>query len=360
MAAFQFNFFSDDKLSQVESSGGDCAETSIDNLASTISAAETFPNVDSFVEAQPLHISNLKFLTAIPRREALPKGDFVKIVSKVDVKTGIYEGGLKVWECSIDLVEYMNSSGTVLNGLDVLEAGCGHGLPGLFALASGARVCFQDYNSEVLDVVTAPNVWLNVGDYGSEPPPLLETVWRRVAANAAVEPIFESNSSTITSTATSTTSFHNSSVASVASLSTAPSAAAARYFCGDWSQLPACLATAGAGRSSSPSSCVCFDLVLSAETLYTAESCRGFAKLLLEVLPRSGQPGKALVAAKRFYFGTGGGVEEFQRVLSELCDKAGRPAPTITTVLAVDDGSSNIREILEVILPTKAGSELKE
>ena len=92
------------------------------NSSHTILAAnETFPKVESYVEAQPLRISNLNFLTAIPKRESLPEGEFVKVASKVDVKRGIYEGGLKVWECSIDLVEYLLSSGIYMNGLEVLE-----------------------------------------------------------------------------------------------------------------------------------------------------------------------------------------------------------------------------------------------
>jgi len=57
--------------------------------------------------------------------------------------TGIYEGGLKIWECSIDLATYIASKIDVKD-LCVLELGCGAGLPGIVAGVQGAReVHFQ-------------------------------------------------------------------------------------------------------------------------------------------------------------------------------------------------------------------------
>jgi hypothetical protein len=106
----------------------------------------------------------------------------------------VYEGGLRVWEGSLDLVRYLDAhKDTVLfvpsqqpnkkggknkkgdkgggrggkkggggggsgrsegskGPLRCLDLGCGHGLPGLFALrAKGARwrVCFSDFHAEV-------------------------------------------------------------------------------------------------------------------------------------------------------------------------------------------------------------------
>lgn len=43
----------------------------------------------------------------------------------------------------------------------VLELGCGHGLPGIVALLSGATVHFQDYNKEVLRALTIRAVLRN-------------------------------------------------------------------------------------------------------------------------------------------------------------------------------------------------------
>lgn len=79
-----------------------------------------------------------------------------------DLIPGVYEGGLKVWKCALDLVKYLSESGFDFAGKRVLELGCGAGLPGIYALMRGAKsVHFQDYNSEVLNYITIPNVLLN-------------------------------------------------------------------------------------------------------------------------------------------------------------------------------------------------------
>jgi predicted RNA methylase len=90
-----------------------------------------------------------------------------------DIIPGVYEGGFKVWECTLDLLKYIAevqtqinlnniNSGNISNSneipnsiiakLDmrnkvVMDIGCGHGLLGIAALKSGASCCiFQDYN----------------------------------------------------------------------------------------------------------------------------------------------------------------------------------------------------------------------
>ncbi|KAI8792831.1 histidine protein methyltransferase 1 isoform X1 [Biomphalaria glabrata] len=83
-----------------------------------------------------------------------------------DLVPGTYEGGLKIWECGIDLVKYLSSSESrhilEVKGKVVLELGCGAGLPGLYSLKAGAkRVDFQDYNIDVLKLLTQPNVVRN-------------------------------------------------------------------------------------------------------------------------------------------------------------------------------------------------------
>ena len=69
------------------------------------------------------------------------------------VEKGVYEGGRELWECAIDLVEWLAAhrrpSGTVL------ELGCGRGLPGLWCLKRGAQqVVFSDYDADVLERYT--------------------------------------------------------------------------------------------------------------------------------------------------------------------------------------------------------------
>ncbi|KAJ1732935.1 hypothetical protein LPJ72_003135 [Coemansia sp. Benny D160-2] len=84
-----------------------------------------------------------------------------------DVIKGVYEGGLKTWECSIDLLGYIvdNFEGLSahLHGRRVLEIGCGTALPSLHILKSvpGVSVTMQDYNKDVLELITIPNVLCN-------------------------------------------------------------------------------------------------------------------------------------------------------------------------------------------------------
>jgi SAM-dependent methyltransferase len=79
-----------------------------------------------------------------------------------DLIPGIYEGGYKLWECTLDLLEYLSKHTTYFDGKSVLDLGCGTGLLGIFTLIAGAqKVDFQDYNKEVLIRTTMNNVLLN-------------------------------------------------------------------------------------------------------------------------------------------------------------------------------------------------------
>jgi protein-histidine N-methyltransferase len=93
-----------------------------------------------------------------------------------DVVKGSYEGGLKTWECSVDLAEYLSRQNfpDELSFLEVCvsivgrvneKLGCGSALPTalLFsrALRDGKRWKFvlQDYN-DIFSLVTVPNLFL--------------------------------------------------------------------------------------------------------------------------------------------------------------------------------------------------------
>lgn len=79
-----------------------------------------------------------------------------------DLVPGEYEGGFKVWECSIDLSRYIAKEGVLAPGMRVMELGCGQGLPGITGIVSGAEVHFQDYDWDVVDQLTIPVVMKNV------------------------------------------------------------------------------------------------------------------------------------------------------------------------------------------------------
>lgn len=89
-------------------------------------------------------------------------------------------GGFKLWEGSIDLARYLvehifKNCTTTVHSITVLELGCGHGIPGLVALLAGCTVDFQDYNAEVLEVLTSPTVlanWRANRGLDAPPPPV--------------------------------------------------------------------------------------------------------------------------------------------------------------------------------------------
>ncbi|XP_072949097.1 histidine protein methyltransferase 1 homolog [Epargyreus clarus] len=87
-----------------------------------------------------------------------------------DLVTGKYEGGLKIWECTYDLIEYLteNEESKDWEKKNILDLGCGAGILGIYAFLNGSLVTFQDYNKEVIEKITIPNVLLNIEDEDRE------------------------------------------------------------------------------------------------------------------------------------------------------------------------------------------------
>ena len=96
-----------------------------------------------------------------------------------------------------------------------------------------------------------------------------------------------------------------------------------------------------------------FDVVLAAETVYEPSSFAKHVEILKRALKRRksakktrdgsvGGGGVALVAAKSYYFGVGGGARSFRARLEHEGDFA------VECVRTLSDGASNVREILKV------------
>ncbi|KAK0194888.1 hypothetical protein F5146DRAFT_1023260 [Armillaria mellea] len=86
-----------------------------------------------------------------------------------DLVQGVYEGGLKTWECSLDVVDYLHAESPVFEGRRIFEVGCGTAVPSLYILQklfSGlpqgkeTQLHLQDYNAMVFELLTLPNLIL--------------------------------------------------------------------------------------------------------------------------------------------------------------------------------------------------------
>lgn len=63
-------------------------------------------------------------------------------------------------------------------------------------------------------------------------------------------------------------------------------------------------------------------LIMASETIYSPASLRAFSETLLSLMRQSSTAAaksRALIAAKKVYFGVGGGVDEFLTVLKDVC-----------------------------------------
>jgi predicted nicotinamide N-methyase len=233
-----------------------------------------------------------------------------------DLVPGVYEGGLKVWECSIDLCRYLaiHWEEILPSGGKVLELGCGHGLPGCLLLREGLRrdkaisVMFTDYNEFVLRGVTLSNIVLNTQMWAAADH--LNT-WAAVAECVVMG-------------------------------------------AGDWMEMSEQLMSGVLQQEHTPlPTSGRFDVILAAETTYTLESATDTTILLARHLTLGS--GIGLVACKRYYFGVGGGSDVFREAASSqrVIGAADRPSSSeyklsIKTLQVYDNGIGNIRELLLV------------
>ena len=204
-----------------------------------------------------------------------------------DLIPGIYEGGLKIWECSRDLVEHLHKSAVEWEGKRVLEIGCGAALPGLYALLMGARaVDFQDYNEEVLRHVTVPNVAANMLNAMQMKQSRLSRSLRRSSRKVHQDQKVQKPQ---------------------VRLNDAAKALSVGFFAGDWGKLQEMFSETVSSHKSRK-----YDVILTSETIYREDA----QTKLLELIKCCLAPhGVVFLAAKCHYFGVGGSVCAFEKAL---------------------------------------------
>ncbi|KAF2156427.1 hypothetical protein K461DRAFT_318985 [Myriangium duriaei CBS 260.36] len=336
--SFAFNFSGDDIEPDVASEGVSTGAPVSDSDVLATSATEVVPVVEhdlkEWLSTLPSNLSYtliplsspLGTSLPLPRRELFDiraqlmaeDSSSPLLASTSDLSPSLYEGGFKTWESSLDLSSLLLDRGPrrdpddLVRVAHVVELGCGSALPStvLFrhALKEGYRVCFTlaDFNADVLRLVTLPNLLLG---------------W---AVDAGLAPAEGEGELEVTAEV-------------VAGFEAAlrDSGVQIRLLSGPWGKELAGLLPEQSGEMTT--------LVLAAETIYSPQSLGAFVEIVEGVL-RRGSMNKAMVAAKRFYFGVGGSTD----ALKVACAERGMVAAEVENsgLTGMDEGVG--RAIVEI------------
>lgn len=190
------------------------------------------------------------------------------VTANSDLISGVYEGGMKIWECTFDLIKYLKEEDVDFKGKTVLDLGCGAGLLGIVALKRKAKeVHFQDYNSTVIEEITIPNALVNCDNSDETGSVTAEPNKKKLKKS-------ESHAGLL---------------------------AKCRFFSGDWSDFTLLM------QNQTPS--MKYDIILTSETIYNANYYGALHNLFQHLLADNGT---VYLANKSHYFGVGGGVLLFE------------------------------------------------
>lgn len=218
----------------------------------------------------PINISVVE--AALPNDS--PEEDMSQSISShSDVITGVYEGGLKIWECTFDLLHYLSEAEIRFAHQSVLDLGCGAGLLGIAALKGNAEnVHFQDYNSMVIEDITLPNVLINCDQDDDGDGQITEPALKRGRNEDFTHNLLSK----------------------------------CKFFSGEWSKFTELLL--------SNNSLDKYDLILTSETIYNPDYYEALHDVLSRLLKINGC---VYLASKAHYFGCGGGILLFTKFIEE-------------------------------------------
>ncbi|KFQ43774.1 Histidine protein methyltransferase 1, partial [Nestor notabilis] len=223
-----------------------------------------------------LYYRNMSIVEMTCLGDADKEGIVSKSVSShSDLIPGVYEGGLKIWECTFDLIDYFSEAEIQFTNKTVLDLGCGAGLLGIVALRGKAKkVHFQDYNSTVIDEITLPNAVANCvrtgsgGDTKTSQPPSKRPKKAEHPPNMLTR---------------------------------------CRFFSGEWSEVSRLLLSSNKPFSK-------YDIILTSETIYNPDYYDALHDTLAQLLDKNG---RVYLASKVHYFGVGGGIPLFENLIEE-------------------------------------------
>ena len=247
--------------------------------------------------------------------QLMSENDFVQsedgeldILMKEDIRKSVYEGGLKPWECSTDLIIQLHSMITsgelAIQDLGcVIEIGCGTAFPAEYIFAEyiksgskdGLRIILTDYNHTALRLASVPNMlitWARLALSKEE----LETLQPDIPVlNSDEEIIF---------TGDLLKRFYKDMEARNVIINLVSGCWGRKFL-----DIVHDLIRENPGSRNM--------LVLTSETIYQPENLPVVAEILLDLKnsPSYSQRTLSMVAAKDIYFGVGGSIVEFERYL---------------------------------------------
>ena len=259
--------------------------------------------------------------------------DLISGLDTGDLTSGYYEGGFKTWECAIDLAAFVADNITLTEDRDwhVIELGAGSGVPSLALLRKvfsttrlgnkSVKFTFCDYNEEVLKLVTMPNVLLS----------WWELCARRAGIGMQDNPSGEADLDDINENMTQ--KFRTDCKGKGVSFNFVSGAWGSSFVDQIGSSYTSEVAVLTTQRRV---------IILASETIYSPASLTAFVKTVADLLRPMKSEGTAYIAAKRIYFGVGGGVPEFEQEMRKV-------GGSVKQVINITDGGVG-RVILEVSL----------
>ncbi|XP_037027450.1 histidine protein methyltransferase 1 homolog [Bradysia coprophila] len=202
-----------------------------------------------------------------------------------DLIPGVYEGGGKIWECTQDLGDYFMRP---TNAED-----------SLYKLSSGKHVLDLGCGAGLLGILALKaGAFVHFSDYNSS-----------ILSTLTIENVL--------------LNFRDTKLETLQRC---------KFYAGDWSKYV-----------EATKDDIKYDLILTSETIYNANN---YGKLLNVFKTKLKDDGMALVAAKTYYFGVGGGCRDFERLVK---DDGSLQSEVVFVV------SENVpREILKVKLVNKS------
>ncbi|XP_043910253.1 histidine protein methyltransferase 1 homolog [Protopterus annectens] len=238
-----------------------------------------------------------------------------------DLIPGVYEGGMKIWECTFDLITYLLENQVQFVGKKVLDLGCGAGLLGMAALKHHAtEVHFQDYNATVIETLTIPNVLVNIEECCSGRENQNKTGTQQFTSH------LEKNDKCQPQVENDYTDHHSTKRRKVAEVEQKNCQPRCRFFSGEWlSFLGLVMNTADLSDK--------YDIIITSETIYNVDNYPTLHDVLSHLLS---EKGVVYVAGKTHYFGVGGGIHLFESFVQE------KNIFSVRTAKVIDEGLKRI------------------